>query len=80
MKGYFADTPSALSIKIGADVPPSELTEILGDEFRTRFRNENGYVFELFFPFPGEIERLTKEGLKKNRCKCVESDGIVTEQ
>lgn len=80
MKGYFADTPASLMTKVEADIQPSELTEILGDEFRTRFRNENGYVFELFFPFIGEFERVTRGDLKKNRCKCVNNDGIVTEQ
>lgn len=50
MKGYFANTLQALKSEIDADFRPLELTEILGEECLTRFRNSEGFAAELFYP------------------------------
>lgn len=54
MKGFFADTVSDLITKIEKG-NPLELVEILPKECLTRYRNENGFVYELFYPIE-EVE------------------------
>lgn len=49
-KGYFANTLQALKSLIDGDSQPSKLTEILGEECTTRFMNEDGFLYELFYP------------------------------
>lgn len=49
-KGYFANTQESLKSLIDGDSQPLELTEILGEECTTRFRNEDGFLYELFYP------------------------------
>lgn len=49
-KGYFANTPQSLKSLINGDSQPLELTEILDEEYKTRFRNEDGFLYELFYP------------------------------
>lgn len=48
MNGYFADTVDDLKIRVEKEAP-QELTEILPKECLTRYRNENGFVYELFY-------------------------------
>lgn len=50
MKGYFADTLRSLKIMIDSDRQPLELVEILPEECLTRFRSNEGFVYELFYP------------------------------
>lgn len=52
MKGFFADTVSDLRAKIEKEFPLG-LVEILPKECLTRYRNENGFVYELFYPIGG---------------------------
>lgn len=49
-KGYFANTPQSLKSLIDGDSQPLELTEILDEEYKTRFRSEDGFLYELFYP------------------------------
>lgn len=49
-KGYFANAQESLKSLIDGDSQPLELTEILGEEYKTRFRDEDGFLYKLFYP------------------------------
>lgn len=49
-KGYFANAQESLKSLIDGDSQPLELTEILGEECTARFKSEDGFLYELFYP------------------------------
>lgn len=49
-KGYFANAQESLKSLIDGDSQPLELVEVLGEKCQTRFRSEDGFLYELFYP------------------------------
>lgn len=76
MIGYFADTIQDLKHKVEKELP-LRLIEIRGKEHLTRFRNENSFAYELFYPI-GDIpmvQEIPMEVEKMNEILyCVEDD------